>query len=345
MNEIKSNWIKAYIVDVLPCITVAIYILAFIYNIAFFSVFNINVTHFLSFGEMLLSIIDTLVAFAFLSLLAIWFSLFYITYFAPWDEQMENRKRNNQHKKKFLKIPFRYLRKIVSAKKSKFCTIISHFIKKIEEKEEASRIRNEKRKEELEKIENYHSWSSFFSTLIVTLLSYWLFNTMQEKGNLDKGIMGASIGLFIPVCISAILPVAFYVGRMLDFSKKKKKFVIKKFKSIELVEIIIVYYIYAIAIFYISGIDSGNYYKKNDLVKFEIKASDGTCFSDSAYRYINYINEKVFLLEKETSDNIIIDKEGISYLKINYGNKSCNSIIVRLLNKKNEGNTKKEQML
>jgi hypothetical protein len=345
MNEIKSNWIKAYIVDVLPCITVAIYILAFIYNIAFFSVFNINITHFLSFSEMLLSIIDTLVAFAFLSLLAIWFSLFHITYFTPWDEQMEKRKRNAQHNKKLFKLPFRYLRIIVSVKKSKFCTSISHFIKKMEEKEEASRIRNEKRREELEKNENYHSWGSFFSTLFVMLLSYWLFNAMRENGNLDKGIMGASIGLFIPVCISAALPFAFYVGSIFDFSKKKKKFNIKHFKPIELLEIILVYYIYAIIIFYISGIDSGNYYKNNDLVKFEIKASDGTCFSDSTYRYINYSNEKIFLLEKETSDNIIIDREGITYIKINYGDKSSNSIIVRLLNKGSGVNTKKEQAL
>ena len=55
-----TNWIKAYIVDVPPCLTALLYALVVIYNIAFFSVFNIDVTDFLSFSEMSVSIIQPL---------------------------------------------------------------------------------------------------------------------------------------------------------------------------------------------------------------------------------------------------------------------------------------------
>ena len=61
MTTSNSNWIKAYIIDVLPCITIALYILAFVYNQAFYSVFNINITHYLSLSDMLLSIMESMV--------------------------------------------------------------------------------------------------------------------------------------------------------------------------------------------------------------------------------------------------------------------------------------------
>jgi|GEM_PF-5593635 len=66
----QKNWIKAYIIDVLPSMTALLYLLAVIYNVAFFSVFNIDVTDFLSFVEMLVSVIQpTLLLSIFLLLL------------------------------------------------------------------------------------------------------------------------------------------------------------------------------------------------------------------------------------------------------------------------------------
>ena len=57
----EKNWIKAYIVDILPCIAGLVYILAIVYNIAYFSVFGINVIHYLTLSEMIMSIIEPLI--------------------------------------------------------------------------------------------------------------------------------------------------------------------------------------------------------------------------------------------------------------------------------------------
>lgn len=43
MENSKSNWIKTYIVDVLPVISIALYVLAYVYNISFYKVFNIDI--------------------------------------------------------------------------------------------------------------------------------------------------------------------------------------------------------------------------------------------------------------------------------------------------------------
>ena len=114
-----------------------------------------------------------------------------------------------------------------------------------------------------------------------------------------------------------------------------------QYKPIELLEIILVYYIYAVIIFYKSGIDSGEYYKNNDLVEFSIKASDGTEFNDSTYRYINMLNERVFLLEKSTNKNLILTNEGIVYIKVDFKDASTQSTIVRTINIKDK--TRKKQ--
>ena len=61
MENNYSNWIKVYIIDVLPGLTAAVYILGFIYNEQFYSVFGINVEQYISLGEMFLDIISPLI--------------------------------------------------------------------------------------------------------------------------------------------------------------------------------------------------------------------------------------------------------------------------------------------
>lgn len=77
-NYQEANWIKAYIVDVLPCLTALLYVLAVIYNVAFFSVFSIDVTDFLSFGDMLVSIIQPLLLLSIFLLLLLALAVYFV---------------------------------------------------------------------------------------------------------------------------------------------------------------------------------------------------------------------------------------------------------------------------
>ncbi len=73
--DLEKNWIKAYIVDILPCIVGLVYILAVVYNIAYFSVFGINVIHYLTLSEMLMSIIEPLIFVVIFNLFWMWLTL------------------------------------------------------------------------------------------------------------------------------------------------------------------------------------------------------------------------------------------------------------------------------
>ena len=74
MDNKYSKWIKTYIIDVLPGITIASYVLGIVYSTAFYYVFDIEITHFISLGEMFLDITNTL-------LIIIAAYLFYVFYF------------------------------------------------------------------------------------------------------------------------------------------------------------------------------------------------------------------------------------------------------------------------
>jgi hypothetical protein len=69
--ENKTNWIKAYVVDVLPCISIAFFILSYVYYSAFYAVFGIDILQYATFGDILLGVTENLVNFAFVSLIAI----------------------------------------------------------------------------------------------------------------------------------------------------------------------------------------------------------------------------------------------------------------------------------
>ena len=69
-NTERKNWIRAYIVDVLPCISIAFFILSYVYYSAFYAVFGIDILQYATFGDILLGITEHLVSFALFSILA-----------------------------------------------------------------------------------------------------------------------------------------------------------------------------------------------------------------------------------------------------------------------------------
>ena len=98
-----TNWIKAYIVDVLPCLTALLYALVVIYNIAFFSVFNIDVTDFLSFSEMIVSIIQPLLILSVLLLLLLALVIYFIPAFIARFNRKSRHKTLNRKRVKRLR--------------------------------------------------------------------------------------------------------------------------------------------------------------------------------------------------------------------------------------------------
>lgn len=64
----RGNWLKVYVIDVLPIITVSLYVLGVIYNIAYYSVYGINIIPYLTLGDMLMAIIEPLVLILLLTL-------------------------------------------------------------------------------------------------------------------------------------------------------------------------------------------------------------------------------------------------------------------------------------
>lgn len=332
MNEIKQNWLKVYIIDVLPCITVALYLLAFIYNTAFFSVFNINVIHYISLSDMLLGVLEPLTILAVISLWGTWTVLYMVTSFIPTME-IEKKSREKNKNKKLINIPFRLLRCLVRIKNIGFIKKMDHWLK---EKEETKRLKREKIARELEQDEHFHSWQRFTEAFFLAMVSYMLHVHYRITGQGLTGLMWATAGLILPLLYYIFLPFIYMaLSSMPGKRPDRKRFF--SFKPIEIFEVVIVFYAYAVVLFYIGGEENAKYFKNNDTAQFEIKANDGTLFCDSTYRYINNISDMVFLTEKATGNNVVLSNEGITYMKINFKDENNKSIIVSLINKDKNG--------
>ena len=322
----NSNWIKAYIVDVLPCMTIALYILAFVYNLAFYSVFNINITHYLSLGDMLLSILESLVLLGVLSLFFIWAILYLSTFNLSLIEQ-EKRRREN--------MPFRTKRRIV---KFRNMAVVRWFVFIMGKKKKKEKSHD--KSEVIEEKKDQNPWKIFFFALLIVVMCLYIYFDSSATSNEHKGLMKATIWLLLPFLFLFGIATADICLTMTNISDSKTPAFVRKYKPAEVVEVIVIYFIYALIIFYSSGLECGKYTKNNDVAKFELLSTDGTLFSDSTYRYIDIVNDKVFLLEKETGNKVILNNQGIVYLKINYNDDINNSIVNTFI--KNEMWKKKE---
>lgn len=60
MKNILNGWFKAYIIDVLPIVSLFVYTLGFTYTISYYMVFNLNVIPFISLYEILIPTISVL---------------------------------------------------------------------------------------------------------------------------------------------------------------------------------------------------------------------------------------------------------------------------------------------
>ena len=327
MENNQTNWIKAYIIDVLPCISISIYVLAFIYNVSFFSVFNVNIDHYLSFSEMLVNIIETLFLFVLFSVIIFWIELWWFTYYVPNFIVINTERR--EKKKKGKGVPYKYLRYFIRVKNSKIFTFLRKIYDWNKEKDEEYDEKYTKRKKALEKEANYHSWKSFTIFFIIILISYYIYVGLLKREYIDKGMMGASIGLSFPLLFFVLFSIIDSDMALIAQNFNKSK--MKKYSAIEIVEMIILYFCFAITIFYVSGKEYGKYVKEHDIATFEIKLNDGITLSDSTYRYVNHVNDKIFLIEKETGENVILNIESTVFVRMQFKENNTNSILIEMM--------------
>lgn len=92
-----TNWLKVYIIDILPCISLLLYALGIIYNRALFGEFNINILEFVSLTDLFISILDALVAFCTYSLIALILIVYAKTFFSNVspNESIDNNSKHS----------------------------------------------------------------------------------------------------------------------------------------------------------------------------------------------------------------------------------------------------------
>lgn len=289
----NKNWIKVYVIDVLPIITISLYILAVLYNIAYYTVFGINIVKYISLSEMLMTIIEPLVIFLLYILFMIWMSYVQAIIILPF-------------------IKKKYLQFVARARKKTFFRKIIYFIIKLKRKVYRtpwliSRI--ERVKEDMD----VNTGKSKLGLVKDVILSIFLSTILYLIITLSsKSVMGLWFSILI-----ILLPPTFLINIFnKSFFSPKHKERLKALSATEVSLSLFAYYIFCICVFYHNGTDCAGYYKNNNQVTFEIKTNDGNFFSDEEYGYIDQLNNTIFLYEKETNRATILHISTLNYIKI-----------------------------
>lgn len=279
MEKINSNWIKIYIIDILPGLAVALYILGFFYTGFFYSAFGINIEHYISLSEMLLDILFPLIIMVLFYLL-----ILILIYYLLYEDSL----------------PF-------------FSKKLDESIKKYKE--------NEGDKTELYKLFSKKN-NRLLKGLFISTISVLIFFIGINELIVDENKVPSMIS---PLLLNFIILLFFAPIFILSTPRPQR--------SVMIFETVLTYYIFAAIIFGYCGYKEGLYVKNHDTARFEIKINDGKIFDNISYRYFNQINDRVFLLEKESQNKIILGKENILYMKIKY---------IEPENEKNEEKSKNE---
>lgn len=263
MDKKYSNWIKVYIIDVLPGLAVGLYILGYLYNSFYYEVIGINISQHISLGEMLIDIINPLF---FISVLSVFIIMFY-----SW---------------------FHYHASLPVLK---------------EIKEEQMNKLSDNEEKQTGKPKFYRRNKKFIIGLLVAtiipLVLYISVNVIR-----DNCYYPGQTFLAAPILLSLTIFLFFAPISIIPTPHPQK--------MIMIVEAIVAYFIFAAILFGYCGYINGKYIRDYDIAAFEIKTNDGTIFDNNSYRYTNQVNDRVFLFEKNTKNNVIIGKENITYMKI-----------------------------
>lgn len=298
MLDNNTNWIKAYIVDVLPCISVAFFTFAYIYNDAYYTVFDIDIAPYASFGDIFMSITTPLIIFAILAAFVLSFVIDSYKAIDTFDDELQ------KSKKPF--IPF----------KTKYF-IFRYFIKlkqtKVFQYQKSKKIITNKKRVSNKNTESNEKHDSLLWELILSFVCYSISGIIYS-GNVEEGVimpslLSSSIALMLPVLI---IPLLFYSVKIVWAALGTKMMDnTSYFSNYRIVAFIIGYYVYGVVMFNIIGHESGIQAMNNRSIKFEIVTTDGEHYDNTKYIYIGHLCNNTFLRETKKNLNIILNEESI----------------------------------
>ena len=278
-----------YVVCFLISSLVAMMLSVAVYNLSYYYVYGIDITHSIGLSEILMnSIIPWLLIsalFFFLILIVIYFKYFH----GPYEEYLR-QKRAGQEKSKFAKWWDDFMNKWITGNNSNG------------EASERRKIRREKLR-----ALHYHSISDFFFFAIILVICYFAFKNMIEmKDDMEFCLL---VGLMLPVLFFFglnILVVSFKPDRFLRRFKKPFFFII---------EMVFPYLVYAMMISYMAGDKRGINNKVNPQMAFEIKTQDGQQYNNAEYGFVGQVSDELFLFEKNSDMIVSISKSDCYYFK------------------------------
>ena len=306
MDNKYYKWIKTYIIDVLPGITIATYVLGIVYNMSFYSVFGLDITQYLSLGEMFLGIVNILLSIIFMYLGMILYVVFVQKYY-PYNLAELGGKLCERiicyvlgKGKDSL-----YSNNSTEEIKSEVSTgneVTEESTKDVETDNTTEDVESENKKRFLRMNIRYLLFIA--SVFFFSLLLYVILNATSGR-NFCGQSQSFMVIPFIVSTLFLLIPIPVIIGSV---SSHKR--------SIMILETVAVFYLFAYVVISYSGRINGEYVRDYDKATFEIKLNDGSILNNNSYRYINQVNDRVFLLDKKTNENMILGNDGIMYMKI-----------------------------
>lgn len=180
-------------------------------------------------------------------------------------------------------------------------------------KERESRKRILERRAKLQE-KGHVSLFDFFFVLVILVLCFYA--VLKQHG--EGGVMSMSqavIWLLVPIGFYA----AFNIGArgwagIIGSSENPEETDMKVNKTI--VSLIVPFFIYAVALFYINGFYCGESTKSSKQAGFVVVAMDGTSYADDLYVYVGQSNTEILLYNKTTSMTIILNKNKVDQIQI-----------------------------
>ena len=179
-------------------------------------------------------------------------------------------------------------------------------------KERESRKRILERRAKLQE-KGHVSLFDFFTAVIILALCFYA--VLKQHGEGDIMDMNQTvIWLLIPIVFYAALNLgARGWGRIIGSSENPEETDIKVNKTI--VSLIVPFFIYAVALFYINGLYCGESTKSSKQASFVV-AMDGTSYADDVYVYVGQSNTEILLYNKTTRKTIILNKNKVDQIQI-----------------------------
>ena len=290
MDNKYSKWIKTYIIDVLPAITIATYVLGIVYNMSFYSVFGLDITQYLSLGEMFLGIVNILLSIIFMYLGMILYVVFVQKYYPYNLAELGGKLCSNNSTEE------------IKSEVSTGNEVTEESTKDVETDNTTEDVESENKKRFLRMNIRYLLFIA--SVFFFSLLLYVILNATSGR-NFCGQSQSFMVIPFIVSTLFLLIPIPVIIGSV---SSHKR--------SIMILETVAVFYLFAYVVISYSGRINGEYVRDHDKATFEIKLNDGSILNNNSYRYINQVNDRVFLLDKKTNENMILANDGIMYMKI-----------------------------